>query len=559
MFIRYLDYLSPRVTFYHKGFLSHNSIVSGILSAIALVFIIILVVYFSLEIIQRKNPNSFYFHSFAKDAGNFRIDTSSLFHFISSTVNNQGKTINEDFDYTIFNIIGVNIYYKNFLTFQKRSGLKFIEHWIYGPCNKEINTKGLDDLLVYDFFEKSSCIKKYYSTKEEKYIDIGDPKFVWPEIAHGTFNEENILYNILIQKCNNDTLREILGEGYTCKNENEIDSYFNIRGSRIFHFYFVNNYINLLNYQEPNFKFFYRIESPLYKDQYSTNDLNIDPALIKTNNGLVLEHIEEEISYIFERNDVYIGSNEGQDIYMVYCFFLKNMMEYYQRTYKRIQDVISNIGGINQAITIIAVYLNNFYNSFIVLYDTELLLNSSIHLEKKIHKKKSAQYLNLKKIKELEKLNKNNENKRTSDRRKNSPERDKKNKSENDITLNNNMSKSNNNFLTEVETSKKLKGEKSFLSNMRQSDIEKFQNITTLLTMREFKYKKTFWDYICYKVSCGKNKSFFKIYENFRTKIISEEHLIRNHINIYNLLKVTERKRHSRRNSYQLKDLINLI
>ena len=69
---------------------------------------------------------------------------------------------------------------------------------------------------------------------------------------------------------------------------------------------------------------------------------------------------------------------------MVYCFFLKNMMEYYQRTYKRIQDVISNIGGINQAITIIAVYLNNFYNSFIVLYDTELLLNSSIHLEKKI-------------------------------------------------------------------------------------------------------------------------------------------------------------------------------
>ena len=410
MFIRYLDYLSPRVTFYHKGFLSHNSIVSGILSAIALVFIIILVVYFSLEIIQRKNPNSFYFHSFAKDAGNFRIDTSSLFHFISSTVNNQGKTINEDFDYTIFNIIGVNIYYKNFLTFQKRSGLKFVEHWIYGPCNKEINTKGLDDLLVYDFFEKSSCIKKYYSTKEEKYIDIGDPKFVWPEIAHGTFNEENILYNILIQKCNNDTLREILGEGYTCKNENEIDSYFNIRGSRIFHFYFVNNYINLLNYQEPNFKFFYRIESPLYKDQYSTNDLNIDPALIKTNNGLVLEHIEEEISYIFERNDVYIGSNEGQDIYMVYCFFLKNMMEYYQRTYKRIQDVISNIGGINQAITIIAVYLNNFYNSFIVLYDTELLLNSSIHLEKKIHKKKSAQYLNLKKIKELEKLTKNNEN-----------------------------------------------------------------------------------------------------------------------------------------------------
>ena len=56
----------------------------------------------------------------------------------------------------------------------------------------------------------------------------------------------------------------------------------------------------------------------------------------------------------------------------------------YGRTYKRIQDVVSNIGGINQAITLIGIYLNSFYNNFIVLSDTELLLNSSIYNEKKI-------------------------------------------------------------------------------------------------------------------------------------------------------------------------------
>ena len=33
-------------------------------------------------------------------------------------------------------------------------------------------------------------------------------------------------------------------------------------------------------------------------------------------------------------------------IYMVYGFYLKNIMDYYERIYKRIQDVISNIGGI---------------------------------------------------------------------------------------------------------------------------------------------------------------------------------------------------------------------
>ena len=59
MFIKNLDYLSPRVTFYHKGFLSHSSICSGILSIIAIVFVIILVVYYFLEIIDKKIQKHF--------------------------------------------------------------------------------------------------------------------------------------------------------------------------------------------------------------------------------------------------------------------------------------------------------------------------------------------------------------------------------------------------------------------------------------------------------------------------------------------------------------------
>ena len=42
-------------------------------------------------------------------------------------------------------------------------------------------------------------------------------------------------------------------------------------------------------------------------------------------------------------------------------------------------------------------------------------------------------------------------------------------------------------------------------------------------------------------------------------KIISEEHIIRNNLNMYNLMKVTEKKRHHRRNNYQLKDLMKLV
>ena len=71
-------------------------------------------------------------------------------------------------------------------------------------------------MINYNFFEKSACIKKYYSKKSKKYYDIRDTIFEWPEIAYGTFNENNKVYGLFIQKCNNDTIKEILGEEYQC-------------------------------------------------------------------------------------------------------------------------------------------------------------------------------------------------------------------------------------------------------------------------------------------------------------------------------------------------------
>ena len=158
MFIKYFDYLSPRVTFYHNGFLSHNSILSGILSIIVVIFILILAGYYFLEIIKRKDPISYYIPTFIEDSGSFQINKSTLFHFLTSVQNFKGKTFHETFDLTIFNVIGTNVYLENYSNIVKRNGLEKFDHWLYGYCSKEINTNGLDDLLHYDFFEKSVCI-----------------------------------------------------------------------------------------------------------------------------------------------------------------------------------------------------------------------------------------------------------------------------------------------------------------------------------------------------------------------------------------------------------------
>jgi len=63
MFIKRLDYLSPPVTFYHQGLLSHSSILSGIISVFSLITIISFAVYFSLDIILKRDPKTFSFNT----------------------------------------------------------------------------------------------------------------------------------------------------------------------------------------------------------------------------------------------------------------------------------------------------------------------------------------------------------------------------------------------------------------------------------------------------------------------------------------------------------------
>jgi hypothetical protein len=83
MFIKRLDFISPPVTIYYQGYLSHSSIISGIISIISIAFIFALAFYFSLDIIKRKDPNVFSYNNFIEDAGIFPINSSGFFHFIS--------------------------------------------------------------------------------------------------------------------------------------------------------------------------------------------------------------------------------------------------------------------------------------------------------------------------------------------------------------------------------------------------------------------------------------------------------------------------------------------
>ena len=293
-------------------------------------------------------------------------------------------------DYNTFRIIGIESYFTSYLN---DTNLNHFNHWLYGPCKNGVDNGGIKDMLnSYSYFEKSACIKKYFDVDKQKYFDIGEPEFRWPAMAHGTYNNKSQYYGIVLERCKEETINLILGgENNHCTSDEQLKEIMGF--SSIAHLFYVDHYVDVLNYKNPNTKFFNRVENVINFDNYPMNNLNFDPVLLKTHNGLVLDHIEEEEAYLYVRNDVltYQSSNDT-DIYTVYYFWLSNNLKYYERTYKRIQDVISNIGGINQAITIIAIIINKLYNNYIVLCDTENLLFSTVDLEKYIYKKDSNKF-----------------------------------------------------------------------------------------------------------------------------------------------------------------------
>ena len=278
MILKKIDFISPEITLFYKGSLSHSSIISGIISLISCTIIAAISVYYFLMLIYRERdcPKIANNHQYVEDSGIFPLNSSSFFHFISYIENGRQSYYN-NFDFTSFNLIGLETY---MTSYENNKDLSKYNHWLYGFCNKEIDIKGIENLINHDSLIKSACIKKYYNSSSHKYYEIGDKNFRWPILAHGTTNPNKQFYCLIMIKCELNILNNILGKGYTCKNNEEIGEFVNKRGG--FHFNFIDNYVDILKYKEPIKKYFNRIESTIDKDNYSINNININPILITT-------------------------------------------------------------------------------------------------------------------------------------------------------------------------------------------------------------------------------------------------------------------------------------
>ena len=156
MIFKKVDFLSPPVTLYNHGVLSHSSAMSGILYIISLLIIFGFGLYYFLKLIKREEPEAFFYNHFIEDAGEFTLNSSSLFHYIS-LYNVKDPDSFKGFDFESFRLVGIDTYLSYY---EADKNLSNFDHWLYGFCNNESDTKGISHLTTHDFLTSSACILK---------------------------------------------------------------------------------------------------------------------------------------------------------------------------------------------------------------------------------------------------------------------------------------------------------------------------------------------------------------------------------------------------------------
>ena len=574
MFLKKCDFISPPITLYFKGESSHVSIYSGILSIITIIIVIIATVYYILEFIHRKSPKAYFFTRYVEDAGNFPLNSTQMFHFIQMTDPDNNQKIPLDFQ--AFRIIGFDdVYADDYMNDGEIAKIK--NHWIYGNCNNDSDTKGISYLITHKYFEQSACIRKYYDAAKRKYFNTGEEGFRWPVIKKGCSNPERTYYGIIMQRCDKAT-EFIKEQGPECKSSSEIELI--IKKSSL-SFQIIDHYADMLNYEMPLTKYFYELATGFLVNHYHVQNLNFNPASMLTHNGIFFDNEVKEEAYIYTQNEKQTvteqelnkdGKSTNGCLIAIY-FWMQNTLQYYERHYDRAPDVLSNIGGISSIVFQVVSILNLLVHNFIVILDTEEIAldseqknnkNSKKVIKKtRIFRKAKTSKLNSKKpyqpgmqsINELKQQPSSNyeeiRNVETNYQKEISNENKKVKLKRNSI----NNFKSNldgNNMMNNVQNSRGyfksinqnyLDGNYSQKRNTQREDttkriiIEKKEKKDENENENENKplEKQNFnWcNYLGYLICCEKTNKNMSYYKEFRARLISEENIIQNYMDAY--------------------------
>ncbi len=397
MFLEYIDILSPPITLKFKGNHSHSSKLSGILTITSIFVIIFFSIYFSLDIILKKHPNPFYFIQFIEDSGYFYMNSSSVFHY---TYYDNNKTFNPH----IYKIIGINnTLYSSYKLDNANYTIR--DHYIYEQCNQNSNNLDLNNISnvidLDEYYNKGLCISKFYNSTSKKFINIKNLDFKYPMMAHGASNPNYVIYGIYLQKCINNSDYN----ANECETPEKINEYFNYEIGPV-KFYMLNQEVDIKDYKNPMKHKLFFLRTNFNNASFSIENLNFQPILVSSNEGLFFDRYKNIYSYHYEQNDIKtMTDNNG--IMNVKNFWIQNSCLTYERVYLTIPKLLVEIGGFSKIIITIANLLNKILYRYKTLIDIEkILITKEERLKSKFGEQKS---FSLKKV-----ISQNRENSRKS-------------------------------------------------------------------------------------------------------------------------------------------------
>ena len=247
---------------------------------------------------------------------------------------------------------------------------------------------------------------------------------------------------------------------------------------------------------------------------------------------------------------------------------MQNTLQYYERTYDRFQDLLSDIGGISSILMTVAYYINLFVNHYIILLNTEELVINTHDFNYGNKKKYQRKPTFFKKINQnenpprrqnviqqknfnlskqssesikIEEVN-NYSIPNTIDRNKSSMSNSKRNlKFMNESKNLNQRNKMKNKMTIETNGDDYIHVENNQSINNKSIEDKKDEKEKNEDNKKESKIKKqnfNWFKYMWYLICCCSNNKIIRHYEKIRESLISEENIIQNYIDIYNLLKI---------------------
>ena len=169
-------------------------------------------------------------------------------------------------------------------------------------------------------------------------------------------NANYSFYSFIVERCKEDDLRELAGLR-ACNNNDTID---NIINTNIINIKIIDSYPDVLNYDNPFKKYFYSMNSMIYTNSFISNDIVFNPALLKTNYGIVFDRSRIKYTYMFDEalkviNDekYSLVDENGEKIYdengkeikrdsgfiATFQLYLGNRLQHYERTYQKLKEL----------------------------------------------------------------------------------------------------------------------------------------------------------------------------------------------------------------------------